>query len=66
VQAVIEARLNRLSLPARDLVCLAAVIGRDFTFDLLAAAGKLETATLVNTLDEVWQRRIFREQGQHI
>jgi hypothetical protein len=39
VQAVIEARLAQLSRPARDLVGVAATIGREFTTDVLAQAG---------------------------
>jgi DNA-binding SARP family transcriptional activator/predicted ATPase len=64
VQAVIERRLAQLSPPARELVNLAAVIGREFTVELLAAASQTAEASLVNALDETWQRRILREQGQ--
>ena len=38
VQAVIEARLAQLSEPARELVGVAATVGREFTADLLARA----------------------------
>ena len=37
VQTVIESRLAQLSDPARDLVGVAATIGREFTTDVLAA-----------------------------
>jgi predicted ATPase len=47
VQAVLESRLAQLSAPARDLVGVAAVIGREFTSDLLAAASETDEATLV-------------------
>ncbi len=40
VQAVIAARLAQLSPPARDLINLAAVIGRAFTFAVLARASR--------------------------
>ncbi len=63
VQAVIESRLAELSAPARDLVGLAATIGRDFTVELLAEAGNADEDTLVASLDELWRRRIVREQG---
>ena len=71
VQSVIEARLAQLSAPARDLVGVAATIGREFGTDVLAAATDSDphtaedTAeeTLVRSLDELWRRRIVREQG---
>ncbi len=62
VQSVIEARLNRLSEPARDLAALAATIGRGFDVDVLRAASDTDDAALVRSLDELWRRRIFRER----
>jgi DNA-binding SARP family transcriptional activator len=63
VQAVIESRLNRLSAPARELIGVAATIGRAFTSELLAAASQAEADTIVRVLDELWRRRIIREHG---
>ena len=63
VQAVIGARLAQLSTPARQLARIAAVIGRNFTFDLLAEASEQPERDLVVGLDELWRRRIIREQG---
>lgn len=63
IQAVIQTRLNQLSPTARPLAELAAVIGRAFTFDELSQASDSDEATLVYGLDELWQRRIVREQG---
>lgn len=63
VQAVITARLAQLSLQARELVGLAAVIGRAFTFEVLGRASGGDEDTLVRSLDELWRRRIIREQG---
>src|SRR5437667_6217728 len=63
VQAVIAARLAQLSPQARDVVSLAATIGRAFTFSVLAQASTYDEDTLVSGLDELWQRRIVREQG---
>ena len=62
---MIQARLNQLSPPARELAALAATCGRAFTFELLAHASDLDEATLVRGLDELWQRRLVREQGLH-
>jgi len=63
VQAVISARLAQLSPPARDLAGVAATIGRSFSIDVLTAACEQDEATVVRSLDELWQRRIVREQG---
>jgi len=63
VQAVITARLAQLSPQAHELVGLAAVIGRAFTFEVLARASGGDEDTLVRGLDELWRRRIVREQG---
>ncbi|MEZ4863696.1 MAG: AAA family ATPase [Caldilineaceae bacterium] len=63
VQAVIQQRLGQLSPTAREIAGLAAVIGRSFTFQVLAQASDLGEDVLVRGLDELWQRRIVREQG---
>jgi hypothetical protein len=62
VRQVIEARLAQLSAPARSTVELAAVIGRAFTFSVLAAASDLSEDVLVGCLDECWRKRIIRER----
>jgi len=63
VQAVIESRLAQLSPAARDLVGVAAAIGREFTTDALAQASQAGEETLVGGLDELWRRRIVRDRG---
>src|SRR5690606_3863432 len=63
IQAVITWRLGQLSAEARTLLELAAVIGRSFTFPVLAAALELDEDLAVRALDELWQRQIVREQG---
>ncbi len=63
VRQVLDARLAQLSPPARGTVELAAVIGRAFTYDVLARATDLGEEPLVAALDECWRRRIIREQG---
>jgi predicted ATPase len=42
---------------------VAATIGREFTSAVLARASDSDEGTLVRALDELWQRRIVREQG---
>jgi predicted ATPase len=61
-QAVIASRLAQLSPPAREVVALAATIGRAFALDLLTQASGSDEGTITNALDELWQRRIIREQ----
>jgi DNA-binding SARP family transcriptional activator/predicted ATPase len=63
VQAVLATRLAQLSPQARDLAGVAAVIGRAFRVDVLAQASGVGEEALVRGLDELWQRRIVREQG---
>ena len=63
MHAILQSRLAQLSPPARDLAALAAVIGRQFTFGVLAAAFGQDEDVLVNYLDELWQRKIVRERG---
>jgi DNA-binding SARP family transcriptional activator len=64
VQSVIEARLSQLSAHARDLVEVVAVIGREFSTDVLAAASDAGEDTLVDSLDELWRRQIVRERSE--
>jgi DNA-binding SARP family transcriptional activator len=63
IQDALSARLDQLTPTARELARLAAVIGREFTFSVLSQASDVDEARLVRALDELWQRRIIREQG---
>lgn len=63
IQSVVEERLSDLTPPAFELAQLAATIGRSFSLPLLARAGTQAVDELVHSLDELWQRRILREQG---
>ncbi|MCU0502629.1 MAG: AAA family ATPase [Anaerolineae bacterium] len=65
VRTVIESRLAQLSPTAQRLAGLAATIGRSFTFEVLSAACKEDEDAVTNGLDELWRRRIIREQGVH-
>ena len=64
IYAMIQLRLRQLSPQSQKLVSLAAVIGRSFTFALLRAAAHEEEEVIVNGLDELWERRLVREQGR--
>ncbi len=63
VQAVISSRLAQLTPGAQEVIGLAAVIGRAFTFKVLRRASSMDEDALVLGLDELWQRRVVREQG---
>ncbi|HEV2660878.1 MAG TPA: hypothetical protein VGU68_09765, partial [Ktedonobacteraceae bacterium] len=63
VQSVLATRLAQLSPQAREVAHVAAVIGRAFSFPVLAQASGQEEESVVRGLDELWQRRIVREQS---
>jgi predicted ATPase len=63
VYAVIAGRLAQLSTGARELAGVAATIGRAFTLDVLRRAAGEDEQTVIDALEELWQRRIVREQG---
>ncbi|SDH11302.1 Predicted ATPase [Pseudomonas benzenivorans] len=63
MRAVLHARLGQLSDGARRLAEVAAVVGRPFTLALLAAATGIDEPTLIDQVDELWRRRIIRDQG---
>jgi DNA-binding SARP family transcriptional activator/tetratricopeptide (TPR) repeat protein len=63
LRAVIGARLAQLSEPSRQLLQLAATVGRAFSVDLLAQASTMDELTLARCLDELWRRGLIREHG---
>ncbi len=63
VHAALAGRLLQLSASAQEFAKVAATIGREFTLDLLMAASHADTDSAVRALDELWQKRIVREQG---
>ena len=66
VQAVIAARLARLSGPAGELAGIAATIGREFSAPVLADASEADQPTFVGGLDELWRRGIVRAQEHDV
>jgi len=62
IRSLLEYRLNQLSSSASDLVGIASAIGREFSYQLLGAACGMDLDTMVNSLDELWQRRIVQTQ----
>jgi tetratricopeptide (TPR) repeat protein len=63
VHAVILGRLVQLSPQARNVAEIGAVIGRAFPLDLLLQVGHGNEETVVPALNELWQKRIIREQS---
>jgi predicted ATPase len=55
--------LANLSVPAKELIDIASVIGHSFTFSLLSAVSGMSENLALDALDELWQRRILRETG---
>lgn len=63
IQAILSTRFAQLSPHARDIANVAAVIGHAFPFSILARASEHDEETVVQGLDELWQRRLIREQA---
>ncbi len=63
MRAVLGARLGQLPDGARRLVEVAAVIGRPFSVGLLLSTTGINEPELVDHVDELWRRRIIRDQG---
>lgn len=66
VYAVIAGRLAQLSPTGRKVAEIGAASGRSFSFDLLLRVGGHEEETVVRALDELWQRRVVREQSANV
>ncbi len=60
---LLSTRLGQLSPTGLQVASLAAVIGHAFSYDVLRAAASVDEATLIDALDELWSRRIIREQS---
>ncbi|MBT8766766.1 ATP-binding protein [Metapseudomonas boanensis] len=63
MRAVLRTRLEQLTDGARRLAEVAAVIGRPFSVDLLVSASGIDKHALIDQVDELWRRRIIRDQG---
>ena len=63
VHAVIVGRLVQLSPQARSVAEIGAAIGRAFPLDLLLQVAREKEEAVVDALNELWQRRIVREQS---
>ena len=61
VREVITSRVGRLGAPAGRVLSMAAVIGRDFDFDLLAAVTDLSQEELLDLLEAATNAALVRE-----
>ena len=61
VATSIEGRVDRLSGEARSLARIAAVVGRAFTIEIIAAAAGTSEATGTRCMDELLDVRLIRE-----
>ena len=61
---VIEARLARLGSEANRMLAVAAVIGREFTVDLLATVTTEPIATVLDVLDDAVVAALVRESTE--
>jgi tetratricopeptide (TPR) repeat protein len=64
LDTVLRSRLGQAGPAAQEVAGLAAAVGRDFTLDLLTAAGGLGADDVVQAVDELWRRRILRQHGE--
>ena len=62
VQAVILSRLAQLSEQAIEVMSLGATVGRAFGLDVLVQASDANEESVLQSLDELWQRRIVHTQ----
>jgi tetratricopeptide (TPR) repeat protein len=60
VRQVVAGRLDRVTGAAAELLAVAAVLGRQFTFPLLVGASGLDEARTAEGLEELVRRRILR------
>lgn len=66
VQDFVAARLERLTDLPKRLVQVAAAIGRDFTFALLASAGQVGEADAAVAVEQLVRRHILTADGDRV
>ena len=64
VREVTARRLRRLDTESRQALQVAAVVGREFDFDVLEAVAPFEGDVLVGALEEGVEARVLREAGR--
>lgn len=61
VREALGRRLNRLSEEANELLQVAAIIGRDFTYETLTLLGDTEEDELLRLVEEALEARVIEE-----
>jgi predicted ATPase len=66
VRDIIRRQLDRFGAGSRELVALAAVVGREFEFVLLREASGLEEEAVARGVEELIRRRVLRSVGERL
>ena len=66
MRRVVKARLDGVGPRARDVLGVAAVIGRDFDVGLLNGAVTLQIGDVADAVEELVHRRILRQRGARL
>jgi tetratricopeptide (TPR) repeat protein len=64
VRDLVRERFGRLGTSARDLLSVAAVVGRDFEFALLRRAAGMDDDEAAAGVEELVRRRVLHEVGE--
>jgi DNA-binding SARP family transcriptional activator/tetratricopeptide (TPR) repeat protein len=64
VREVTARRLRRLTAESRQALQVAAVVGREFDYDVLEAVAPLHDDALISALEEGVEARVLREAGR--
>jgi hypothetical protein len=61
VRVAIQSRVRVLPVEAQEMLCLAAILGREFDFDTLAEASELGEDTLIDALESAERAQLIEE-----
>ncbi len=65
VRAIVSQRLQRLSAHAKQLVAVAAIIGREFDFPILERAAAMSAREAAEGVEELVRQRMLHGVGEH-
>ena len=63
IRVAVQSRASNLPVDAQEVLTLAAVLGRQFDYELLAAAGRLEENSLIRSLESAVQAQLIEEMS---
>jgi class 3 adenylate cyclase len=64
VREALGRRLDRISEEANELLQVAAVVGREFAYDMLTLLGERDEDALLHLIEEALEARVIEEMGQ--